>query len=179
LENHLLDSVISTFEELFPDVRLIGGFSEPEYLPPTPGRSAEIHFTRDYVRSALHEIAHWCVAGAERRKLSDFGYWYAPDGRTNALQSEFYRVEVRPQAIELILSEALGIEFEVSADNLGNPQSDTRPFQAAVDAEVSKLRDTGLPPRVRLLVEGFTKLRERTPRSGGAEAFESNPIRAY
>ena len=39
-----------------------------------------IYFARGFYSSALHEIAHWLVAGKERRKLEDFGYWYEPDG---------------------------------------------------------------------------------------------------
>ena len=58
-----------------------------------PGALNRIVFTHDYFASALHEVAHWCVAGPERRRLTDYGYWYAPDGRTEKQQMEFERVE--------------------------------------------------------------------------------------
>ena len=87
---------------------LEGGFEEPVYLAGTPvaGEPARIRYTRDYFRSALHEVAHWCVAGPRRRRLDDYGYWYAPDGRDAAAQAEFLRVEVRPQALEALFCAA-------------------------------------------------------------------------
>ena len=93
---------------------LEGGANEPYYRPGSPN---VIYFREDYSRSALHEVAHWCVAGAARRGLPDYGYWYAPDGRDEAQQAAFYGVEVRPQAIEKMFCEALGIDFKVSVDN--------------------------------------------------------------
>ena len=94
---------------------LIGGAAEPYYQPGSPHR---IYFRADYVRSALHEVAHWCVAGPLRRGLPDYGYWYAPDGRNAEQQSAFYSVEVKPQAIEALFCEALDLTFAVSVDNL-------------------------------------------------------------
>ena len=57
---------------------LEGGANEPYYRPGSPN---VIYFSEYFVRSALHEVAHWCVAGAARRGLPDYGYWYSPDGR--------------------------------------------------------------------------------------------------
>ena len=94
---------------------LCGGAEEPLYQPGAPHR---IVYTRDYFRSALHEVAHWCVAGEKRRQLPDYGYWYAPDGRDAAQQRAFEQVEVRPQALELLFCEACGHPFSVSLDNL-------------------------------------------------------------
>ena len=76
---------------------LIGGAAEPYYQPGSPHR---IYFRADYLRSALHEVAHWCVAGRRRRDLPDYGYWYSPDGRHADQQQAFFTVEARPQAIE-------------------------------------------------------------------------------
>lgn len=62
--------------------KLIGGFPEPEFVPAAAQSSyAEIRFREDFLSSALHESAHWCIAGPQRRKLHDFGYWYYPEGR--------------------------------------------------------------------------------------------------
>lgn len=66
----------------------------------------------------LVEMAHWCVAGEARRQQLDYGYWYAPDGRSESQQSEFERVEVAPQALEWMFSVAADVKFRVSADNL-------------------------------------------------------------
>ena len=54
--------------------RLAGGFPEPFYKAPSADAPAEVQFTRDYERSALHELAHWCIAGDSRRLLDDYGY---------------------------------------------------------------------------------------------------------
>ena len=98
-------------------VRLIGGFDEPLYLPATDSRAAEIRFRSDYPSSALHEVAHWCLAGEHRRALEDYGYWYEADRGANA-QRAFESVEARPQALEWVFSRAVGCAFRVSADNL-------------------------------------------------------------
>lgn len=97
---------------------MVGGFDEPEYIPGNASQPASIRYRFDYVQSALHEVAHWCVAGEARRKLHDYGYWYAPDGRNAAQQAKFYEVESRPQALEWLFSSAAGISFRPSLDNL-------------------------------------------------------------
>ncbi|NVK22694.1 MAG: elongation factor P hydroxylase [Kangiellaceae bacterium] len=82
--------------------------------------SAIIYSTQDYFSSALHELAHWCVAGAKRRQLDDYGYWYEADGRSAEQQALFYKVEVKPQALEWAFSLACNIPFRISNDNLNN-----------------------------------------------------------
>ncbi len=112
---------------------LVGGGNEPEYLPAGPRR--ELHtivYRHDYVASALHEVAHWCIAGAARRRLPDFGYWYAPDGRSPSQQREFELVEAKPQALEWIFADALGLPFELSADNVASGNVPSEAFAAAV-----------------------------------------------
>ncbi|WP_111656922.1 elongation factor P hydroxylase [Isoalcanivorax indicus] len=111
------------------DTLLCGGAEEPFYQP---GRPHRILYTRDYFRSALHEVAHWCVAGAARRQLPDYGYWYAPDGRDAAQQRAFEQVEVKPQALELLFCEACGHPFAVSLDNLEGETGDATAFATAV-----------------------------------------------
>jgi len=66
--------------------RLVGGADEPLYLPAKHGKPHTIYYRDDYTSSALHECAHWCIAGPERRQLEDYGYWYAPDGRSREQQ---------------------------------------------------------------------------------------------
>jgi len=110
------------FNGLFADSMntvLIGGAVEPYYRPADDEDSRHrIFYREDFVASSLHEISHWLVAGAERRLLPDWGYWYAPDGRNAAQQEEFEQAEVKPQALEWLLSIACGICFRVSLDNL-------------------------------------------------------------
>ena len=97
-------------------VRLVGGFDEPFYWPGTVTHCAEIRYREDFAASALHEIAHWCLAGRRRRSLEDYGYWYEPN-RDPVAQANFESVEARPQALEWIFAQAAGLPFRVSADN--------------------------------------------------------------
>ena len=91
---------------------------EPIYLPEADNQPAKIGYAHGFVRSLLHEVAHWTVAGKHRRTQIDYGYWYAPDGRSLNEQRAFEAAEVKPQAIEWLCCEALGIGFEPSLDNL-------------------------------------------------------------
>lgn len=128
--------------------RIIGGFTEPFYKAASAEGYAEIRFTHDYERSALHELAHWCVAGEQRRAQDDYGYWYAPDGRSALQQQLFFEVEVKPQAIEKHFCKALGIPFAVSVDNLGNPViAGVNEFSTAVDECFAHYGGIGLPAR--------------------------------
>lgn len=97
---------------------LLGGFDEPEYIPSSLASAAQIRYKLDYVQSALHEVAHWCVASAKRREQLDYGYWYAPDGRDADQQKAFFLVESRPQALEWLFSSVAGLTFRPSVDNL-------------------------------------------------------------
>ena len=87
------------------------------------------------------------VAGDLRRLKLDYGYWYAPDGRNARQQAEFERVEVRPQAIEWVLTKACDHAFRVSVDNLSGEATQTMPFKKAVLQEVQALQAEGLPAR--------------------------------
>lgn len=128
--------------------RIQGGAEEPLYRPASGEKGLHtIVFTQDYFSSALHEIAHWCIAGPERRTQVDYGYWYAPDGRSLQQQQLFERVEVKPQAIERILSFACGQKFCVSADNLQANVGASEQFMSAVHTQTLAYCDTGLPQR--------------------------------
>jgi elongation factor P hydroxylase len=127
---------------------LVKGMDEPLYLPADENRPYnELHFAHGFFASALHESAHWLIAGEKRRKLVDFGYWYAPDGRSVEQQRLFQSVEVKPQAIEWILSKAAGFRFRVSIDNLDGPESDTHDFKKAVYGQVKVYCEQSLPAR--------------------------------
>jgi elongation factor P hydroxylase len=99
--------------------QLVGGASEPLYQPALNNQSVHtLYYRDDFFASALHEVAHWCLAGAQRRLQKDYGYWYSPDGRDGLAQQEFENVEYKPQALEWMFSKACGYPFVVSADNL-------------------------------------------------------------
>ncbi len=139
-------------------VRLSGGHREPLYLPAKqPDSYAEIRYREDYIASALHETAHWCIAGDARRQLIDFGYWYVPDGRSAQQQRAFEQVEIKPQALEWIFSNAVGVQFHISADNLSNgSQQSLLAFSQAVHAQVLAYLDKGLPARAYYFAEALS-----------------------
>lgn len=119
-EQAATDWLIQLFNTLFSDQQVVLARStgEPEYFPACKDQPARIEFAHGFFASALHEISHWCVAGKTRRTLSDFGYWYAPDGRSAAQQQAFERVEIKPQALECLFTLACDRPFQVSQDNL-------------------------------------------------------------
>lgn len=125
--------------------RLSGGYDEPLYRPGAPGGDGHVlRYREDFVASALHEAAHWCIAGRVRRMQTDFGYWYAPDGRTESQQKAFENVEYKPQALEWFFSRACGHPFRLSIDNLaGNIPADDA-FGRRVLAQVMRWCEEGL-----------------------------------
>ncbi len=157
--NHYED-LISIFHACFGadyNTRLVKGDNEPIYLPANNQQNYHaICFAHGFFSSALHECAHWLIAGEERRKLVDFGYWYAPDGRTAEQQALFQRVEVKPQALEWILSKAAGHKFRVSIDNLNGEESDTETFKQAVYEQVKHYCSAGLPSRAQRLRDALS-----------------------
>ncbi|OEF23707.1 elongation factor P hydroxylase [Vibrio rumoiensis 1S-45] len=157
---HKPDDIISIFNRTFFDAyntKLVRGNDEPIYLPANADVPYhQVIFAHGFYASAMHEIAHWCVAGAKRRLLEDFGYWYEPDGRTEQVQAEFEKVEIRPQAYEWILSVSAGLPFSVSCDNLnGDFEPDRLAFMAKVHQEVEQILLQGLPLRVQMLSDAL------------------------
>ena len=132
---------------------LVGGADEPYYQPAV--NKHEIHllyYRRDFFASALHEIAHWCIAGEKRLQQADFGYWYAPDGRDSVQQRAFEAVEVKPQALEWLFSLACGYRFCVSVDNpaAAGGEYNTLPFRQQVLAQARHWQQLGMPRRAQV-----------------------------
>lgn len=142
------------------NTRIVGGFDEPFYQAPQSGQMAQIQFSHDYIRSALHELAHWCVAGEERRKQDDFGYWYAADGRNQKQQNEFFKVEIKPQAIEWAFSIVLGIDFEASVDNLGTQVEGVDEFNNNLKKQLNDYVKNGFPKRTQEILSLFSNIEE-------------------
>ena len=86
--HHHYQDLISIFNATFfleYNTRLELGEDEPIYLPADDVNAYITGLFCSWIyASALHEIAHWCVAGPERRLQEDFGYWYEPDGRNQS-----------------------------------------------------------------------------------------------
>jgi len=148
---------------------LIGGFPEPYYKAAGTTSLAEVQFTRDYERSALHELGHWCIAGKQRRLVNDYDYWYVPDGRSDEQQRLFFDVEVRPQALEKYFCSALTLPFDISVDNLGNrPQSGVDEFSDRVDEQYSRYQVEGFPSRA---TEIYVCMQQWHSRQSGQGSF--------
>lgn len=151
MPHHDCDDLITLFNNLFKITErtiLVKGGTEPIYFPSNAESPfSQIIFTQDYYSSALHEIAHWCVAGEERRKLMDYGYWYRPDGRNAEEQKLFEQMEIKPQALEWIFSVAAGVKFKVSADNLSMGNQANPEFQNNIQQQAMKYLQDGLPDR--------------------------------
>lgn len=159
-EIHKAEDLVRLFNDCFLEsekTELVGNNPEPEYLPNT-ARNKELHailFTRDYFASGLHEISHWCIAGKERRKKIDYGYWYCPDGRTKEQQTLFEQVEVEPQALEWIFAESASFPFRLSFDNLNGSPVDAKGFADRVHKRVMKYLDEGVNQRSAKLISTF------------------------
>lgn len=150
-EQSVLARIVASFHCEFGHserVELVPGADEPYYQPALSEQDKHRIFSReDYPASALHEVAHWCIAGPGRRLQADFGYWYAADGRNRQQQRAFQQVEVKPQAIEWAFSRAVGLRFQVSIDNLNGEAVDPFGFQLAVWQQARAYELYGLPPR--------------------------------
>ena len=156
-----LDGLLSIFNGLFltqENTLLEHSEDEPLYLPALNQSGVnKILFAHRFFSSALHEISHWLVAGAQRRKLEDYGYWYKPDGRSVDEQRAFESVEILPQAIEWILSVVCRHNFHFSADNLSAGFSISHRFRVQVSLKAQQLIVDGLPSRMQLLVDALAK----------------------
>ncbi|MEI6894734.1 MAG: elongation factor P hydroxylase [Colwellia sp.] len=156
MQHHYQD-LISLFQHVFfkqYNTCLIKGEGEPLYLPASEScNHHQVIFAHGYYASALHEIAHWCQAGKERRLLVDFGYWYIPDGRNEQQQKKFEQVEVIPQAIEWAFNVAVQKKFHTSSDNLSGYQGDSNGFKAKVYQQVLNFVEKGFPPRAEQFIK--------------------------
>lgn len=160
MQSHHYQDLITLFYQTFSETfntRLIKGGDEPIYLPAnqkTPYH--QVVFAHGFYASAFHEISHWCIAGKVRRFLVDYGYWYCPDGRSAAVQSEFEVVEIKPQALDWLFCVAANYPFNVSCDNLnGDFNPDRFAFQQKVCQQVKAYLSGAepLPERAKLFIE--------------------------
>ncbi|MEW9799105.1 elongation factor P hydroxylase [Alteromonas sp. CYL-A6] len=160
-------TLIAAFNQKFApayNTRLVRGSDEPVYLPANADCPYhQIVFAHGFFSSALHEIAHWCIAGRERRLLEDYGYWYCPDGRDESQQRAFEQVEVKPQAIEKAFTLACQRTFRVSTDNLNGAEPDRESFSRAVDEQYRWYCENGFPPRAQEVLALLTDTFGQSP----------------
>jgi len=172
---HHYQDLIDIFNDCFSkeyNTQLIKGLDEPIYLPADETRPFHaLFFANGFFASALHECSHWLIAGDKRRVQVDFGYWYVPDGRTADQQKLFQQVEVKPQAIEWILSVASGYRFHLSLDNLSGDGFDLDAFKNAVYNQVKTYCEEGISIRADLFRQALCKF-YKTPLSLKIEDFD-------
>ena len=150
---HKCDDLVGLFNSQFLvncRTELVKGGLEPIYRPSDcPEASHQVVFTKDYFASALHEIAHWCIAGEARRTRTDYGYWYVADGRNELQQRHFEQVEVKPQALEWIFSAAARHPFRISVDNLLGEATESDVFKDRLFEQLLSYCEVGLPSRAK------------------------------
>jgi len=170
---HNIEDLMNLFSDTFYaqyNTKLIKGEDEPIYLPASNQCSYhQIVFANGYFSSGLHEIAHWCIAGKERRLKEDFGYWYEPDGRNEQQQKVFESVEIKPQAIEWAFCVAANKKFTVSADNLNGYEADTQAFKEEVLKQVTHYIKNGFPARAQQFINTLTNYYK----TSGAQCLQS------
>ena len=153
---HNVDDLINIFAQCFEQkyrTKLVQGTDEPLYLPAKNLKDYhQIIFAHGFFSSALHECAHWLLAGKARRQQLDYGYWYVPDGRNKTQQALFQQVEIKPQALEWILSDACGYKFQFSSDNLNGDLGDEESFKQNVLRQKLIYAEDGLLLRARVFV---------------------------
>ena len=156
--NH--SDVARVFNLAFVDYKVVmnGGHAEPLYVPGV--RLAEIHYTQDHAASALHEAAHWCTAGQRRRRLKDYGYFYSPPPRTQVDSVRFEAAEVEAQSMELLFSEAAGLRFQPSADDVNAPINGLDAFSHRILIRARERRRLGLPERAQKFVTALLNERQ-------------------
>ncbi len=71
MSEHDYQDLIRIFNQCFEadyNTRLVRGDDEPIYLPADAERTYHaIYFAHGFYSSGLHEIAHWLIAGPQRR----------------------------------------------------------------------------------------------------------------
>lgn len=175
---HRYQDIIQIFNQCFADsfrTQVVKGEGDPIYLPAEhDGGFHQVVFAHGFFASALHEIAHWCIAGPQRRLRQDYGYWYSPDGRDTAQQHAFEQVEIKPQALEWMFSVAAGFPFYISCDNLdGGYEPDRARFQQRVHQQVIDYLTHTIPERAGIFLHALQQFYGRSALKGSDFNYSS------
>lgn len=137
---------------------MVGGADEPVYLPAAGTVPARVFFRADFAASALHEAAHWCIAGTVRRRLIDYGYRYQPPPRDAAARQDFFAAERDVQALERVFARCARVPFQISADDFATSVRERDVFAAAVGARADAIVRRGLPLRASIFAGALLRL---------------------
>jgi elongation factor P hydroxylase len=154
-DDEYCQQLINALSDILPDLIIQGDAEEPFYEAPHATKPAILYFRSNYPRSLLHELSHYCLAGDRRRALDDFGYWYAPCGRSAEEQQRFEVVEARPQGLEKAMCDIVGLKFSPSLDDFsGRPASQS--FLENLEQAYQEMR-LSPPPTARQVLVGLKK----------------------
>lgn len=157
-DDELCDVLIKLLAEVLPDLQIQGGADEPFYEAAKDGKKAILYFRDNYVRSLAHELSHFLLAGNRRRQLDDFGYWYFPCGRTEEEQIQFEKVEARPQGLEKVICEVIGVKFSPSLDDFsGRPPA--QEFLDNLEAAYQEMKSNP-PPTAKKVLAALATLKQ-------------------
>lgn len=137
-DDQYCQDLICAFASVFPDLMIQGGADEPFYAAARESTIATLYFRDNFPRSLLHEMSHYCLAGPRRRALDDFDYWYTPCGRSAQEQLQFEEVEARPQGLEKVLCEVVGLKFSPSLDDFSGRAPSAR-FAQQLEASYQEM----------------------------------------
>ena len=139
--------VAAVFNCTFSDHSVVmhGEYREPMYIPGMD--VAELRYTLDHTALALHEAAHWCIAGRRRRRNTDYGYFYEPPPRSGMHRVRFEDVDIEAQSVEVLLAEAAGSQFQPSSDDVDVPLFLLEAFSSRILERARERRQVGLPKR--------------------------------
>ena len=157
MTDRIASRIAQIFNEAFLESHhtlMSGGGAEPLYEAAAGSTRARIVFTRDYPASALHEAAHWCLAGLVRRRQRDYGYWYIPGPRDPQQRRAFFAAEAEVQALEAIFAHACGVRFVISADDFAATPAEIDSFGRVV-SELIAVRRSRLRSRARRFLDAL------------------------
>lgn len=137
-----LATLFNTIFEASHQTVVIGTEDEPHYLPKGDGRLHHyIFYTQDSYTSLMHEVAHWCRAGLQRRQLPDYGYWYQAENRPPHAQQLYVQSESKTQALEWIFCVAAGLRLQIIPENQPHSFEPSLEFKRSIyDATLNYLR---------------------------------------
>ena len=127
---------------------LVATMDEPHYMPHGDDRLGNcIFYTQDSYTSLMHEVAHWCRAGKERRQLPDYGYWYQAEDRSSEAQALYLQSESKTQALEWIFCVAAGVHVQIIPENQPHSFEPSLEFKKSIYAATLNYLQKGLSDR--------------------------------
>lgn len=155
-DQQFCEALTDVLANVFPEIDIVGGGEEPFYEAPKGNLKGRLIFRETFPRSLLHELSHFCLAGSKRRQEDDFGYWYVPSGRSESEQVRFEEAEARPQGLEKLMCEIVGLKFSPSFDN-DSVSPVSAKFAEKLEAAYQEMK-TNPPATAKKALQGLARL---------------------